>query len=226
MRRFERSLMAPIICGEKVSPKTVNAEKVEEIAVARTGAETEFTMAAFRGPVLGRGRIRPQRATGMAQGMRAKEDQHPEGQREKRRSRRKAGKARDGSVRSQRCAIQPPTSGAGDAVDHGDGAHGQTGVAHGQPGRPAQELRHPPRDAAHGKGQRGQPEGGRKKRRIGEHPQTVVRSAVGRHVVAGAALRLAAYPAVERGNQEAREWRRQRNGARQPQCEPICPPAR
>ena len=52
MLRLERSEMAPMICGENVSPKKWMQNRLMEMAVARTGAETELTIAVFSGPVL------------------------------------------------------------------------------------------------------------------------------------------------------------------------------
>lgn len=40
-----------MICGEKVSPKQWMLKKLRPMAVARTGAETELTIAALSGPV-------------------------------------------------------------------------------------------------------------------------------------------------------------------------------
>ena len=52
MLKLEWSEMAPMICGENVSPKQWMLKKLRPMAVARTGAETELTMAALSGPVL------------------------------------------------------------------------------------------------------------------------------------------------------------------------------
>jgi len=52
MLRFEWSEMAPDDLRGKVSPKQWMLKKLRPMAVARTGAETELTMAALSGPVL------------------------------------------------------------------------------------------------------------------------------------------------------------------------------
>ncbi len=67
MLKLERSLMAPMICGEKVSPKKWMQKRLIEMAVARTGAATELTMAVFRGPVLRKRKNSARKSDGTAQ---------------------------------------------------------------------------------------------------------------------------------------------------------------
>src|SRR6185312_142155 len=51
-RKVDRSEMAPIIVGDNASPRRWMVKRFTPIAVARIGAATEFTIAAFSGPVL------------------------------------------------------------------------------------------------------------------------------------------------------------------------------
>lgn len=67
MRRFERSAILPMICGEKVSPKKWMQKRFTDTAVARTGAETEFTMAVLSGPVLRKRKNSAAKSAGTAQ---------------------------------------------------------------------------------------------------------------------------------------------------------------
>ena len=66
-------------------------------------------------------------------------------------------------VRSQRWASHAADERSGNAVDDGDAADDQAGVADRKPGGAVQKLRNPGGDAAHGKGQGGQAEGGGEK---------------------------------------------------------------
>src|ERR1035438_8125231 len=66
-RLLVRSEMAPMICGEKVSPKQWMQNRLMETAVARTGPETELTMAALSGPVLRKRKNSAAKSEGTAQ---------------------------------------------------------------------------------------------------------------------------------------------------------------
>jgi len=78
-RRLVRSEMAPMMVGEKVSPKAWMQKRLKEMAVARTGAETELTMAALSGPVLRKRKNSVTKRAGMAQVFGPKKTMIPQG---------------------------------------------------------------------------------------------------------------------------------------------------
>ena len=79
MLRLVRSEMAPMIVGEKVSPKKWMQKRLMLMAVARTGAETELTMAALRGPVLRKRKNSAAKSAGTAHARGPKKTIAPQG---------------------------------------------------------------------------------------------------------------------------------------------------
>ena len=79
MLRLERSEMAPMICGEKVSPKKCKQKRLMEMAVARTGAETELTMVVLSGPVFKKRKNSAANKAGIDQALGQKKSRIPQG---------------------------------------------------------------------------------------------------------------------------------------------------
>ena len=149
----------------------------------------------------------------MAQAGGPKEEQNPEGQSESDAPEREQVKR---AVVSAQPALGDPAAdqGSQNAVDDRDGAYDQAGSGDRKPCGTVQECGHPGRDAAHGKGEGSQAEGGRKIGRIAEKSPEGGGVDGLLHAVAGAALGLMAPEAVQDRNDQTGD------GADKERCPP------
>ena len=144
-------------------------KRLIEIAVARTGAETEFTSAVFSGPVLRKRKNSAAKSEGTAHGSRPEKNQRAKGQCQRHAP---CGDQVECAMVSAQPDLGEPAAdeGSDNSIDYRDGANRQACRSHRHASRAAQKLRHPPCDAAHRKGQHGQAEGSGQESRIAEEP--------------------------------------------------------
>ena len=207
MRRLEWSAILPMICGEKVSPKKWMQKRFTETAVARTGAETELTMAVLSGPVLRKRKNSAANSAGTAQPAGAEEKQNAEWQRE---SYAPEAEQVEGAVIGAEPALCDPAANgrAEDAVENRAGSGELAGFGDGEADGVVEKFGYPVGDAAHGKGQHGQAEGCGKESGIAEESGEGGAIGCGFDVIL---LRRAPAPCrrIRRGPRRlVREWRR------------------
>ena len=202
--------------------------KLIEIAVARTGAETEFTIAVFSGPGIQEEKELRRKQRRNRPRLAARRKAAAPRAASAARSRTRADTARGGCVRSHLCAIHPPISVPAIPSTTVMAPTIKLACATDRPAIAMQKRRHPRRNSAHGKRQHRQPQRGRQKSRIAKESQAqCARFAVctysGRRRRAPARCPNAAY---KRRDQTAPEARRRRTAHAIPTARPICPPAR